>query len=72
MIKNQRRIEFRKADNTGKDLIKGSLYLLLKNSDKLDQKQELNLQSLLKDNENLNTVYLLKELYYPKKNKQFF
>lgn len=61
VMKNQRRIEFRKADNAGKDLIKGSLYLLLKNSDKLDDKQAMNLQTLLQDNKNLNTVYLLKE-----------
>ena len=34
VIKNQLRIEFRKAHAAGKDLLKGSHYLLLKNRDK--------------------------------------
>lgn len=46
-IDNQRRIEFRKADKSGKELITGTRYLLLKNADKLDDKQQDKLQKLL-------------------------
>jgi transposase len=60
-IKNQRRIEFRKADKAGKDLIKGSLYLLLKNAEKLSDKQEERLKQLLDNNHHLNLLYVLKE-----------
>ncbi len=60
-IKNQRRIEFRKASNNGKEMIKGSLYLLLKNADKLSEKQSGDLNKLLDHNSNLNLLYLLKE-----------
>ena len=37
-IQNQRRIEFRKANTSGKEMMKGTHYLLLKNADKLDEK----------------------------------
>ncbi len=60
-IQNQRRIEFRKANKTDKDLMKGTHYLLLKNADKLNEKQSDKLQTLLKNNGNLNTLYVLKE-----------
>jgi transposase len=60
-IQNQRRIEFRKADRKNKDLIKGSLYLLLRNADKLSDKQSDKLEQLLNNNQNLNLVYVLKE-----------
>jgi len=60
-IGNQRRIEFRKADYTGKQLMKGTHYLLLKNADKLKDNQSERLQQLLANNENLNTLYVLKE-----------
>lgn len=60
-IKNQRRIEFRKADREGKQLMKGSHYLLLKNSDKLTDTQENKLITLLENNSQLNTLYVLKE-----------
>ena len=60
-IRNQRRIEFRKADGKSKDLIKGSLYLLLRNADKLSDKQSDKLEQLLNNNQNLNLVYVLKE-----------
>ncbi|MFT5505795.1 MAG: transposase [Gammaproteobacteria bacterium] len=56
-IQNQRRIEFREADRKINDLIKGSLYLLLPNADKLSDK----LEQLLNNNQNLNLVYVLKE-----------
>lgn len=60
-IQNQRRTEFRKADNTGKKLMKGTHYLLLKNAAKLDDKQGVKLRALLDSNGNLNTLYILKE-----------
>jgi len=60
-IQNQRRIEFRKATKTGKALMKGTHYLLLKNADKLNEKQSDKLQTLLENNDNLNTLYVLKE-----------
>jgi transposase len=60
-IDNQRRIEFRKADKTGKDLIKGSRFLLLRNAENLTESQQKNLTKLLQENENINLIYLLKE-----------
>jgi len=61
VIKNQRRIEFRKAHKTGRDLLKGCHYLLLKNSDKLSEEQSDKLNNLLDENQNLNILYLMKE-----------
>ncbi len=43
------------------EMIKGSLYLLLKNADKLSEKQSGDLNKLLDNNSNLNLLYLLKE-----------
>jgi transposase len=60
-IKNQRRIEYRKANKAGKDLLKGTHYLVLKNADKLTESQAEKLQKLLDENANLNTLYVLKE-----------
>jgi transposase len=60
-LSNQRRIEFRKADKAGKDLLKGTHYLVLKNSDKLTDTQSKKLQQLLDNNTNLNTLYIMKE-----------
>jgi len=60
-IQNQRRIEFRKADRNNKNLIKGSLYLLLRNAEKLSNKQSAQLDQLLDSNSNLNLMYVLKE-----------
>ena len=60
-IGNQRRIEFRKATRQGKELLKGTHYLLLKNADKLNDTQTEKLQILLKENANMNTLYVLKE-----------
>jgi len=60
-IQNQRRIEFKKATTADKEMMKGTHYLLLKNADKLDEKQSDKLQILLDNNSNLNTLYVLKE-----------
>jgi len=61
VIKSQRRIEFRRAHKTGRDLMKGCHYLLLKNSDKLSEEQSNKLNNLLDENQNLNILYLMKE-----------
>lgn len=58
---NQRRSEFRKADDAQKELITGSRYLLLKNSEKLNEAQQNKLQTLLHENKNINSLYILKE-----------
>ena len=60
-IDNQRRIEFRKSDKNGKLLMKGCRFLLLKNRNKLKDSQEEKLTTLLNANQNLNTLYVLKE-----------
>ena len=60
-LSNQRRIEFRKANKPGKDLLKGTHYLVLKNANKLDEAQSQKLQKLLDENSNLNTLYVMKE-----------
>lgn len=60
-LSNQRRIEFRKANKPGKDLLKGTHYLVLKNADKLNEVQTQKLQKLLDENTNLNTLYVMKE-----------
>lgn len=60
-IANQRRMEFRKADYAGKKLIKGSKFLLLRNADKLNEKQQNKLNKLLSANTNINIIYILKE-----------
>jgi transposase len=60
-LSNQRRIEFRKANKAGKELLTGTHYLVLKNADKLDNSQTQKLQRLLDENANLNTLYILKE-----------
>lgn len=60
-ISNQRRVEFRKADKKDKPLIKGSRFLLLKNDKCLDDKQKDKLNQLLRANQNIHTLYLLKE-----------
>ena len=58
---NQRRIEFKKANKDGKDLLKGTHYLVLKNASTLNEEQAQKLQDLLSENANLNTLYLMKE-----------
>ena len=60
-LSNQRRVEFRKANKAGKDLLKGTHYLVLKNADKLNKSQSEKLQKLLNENANLNTLYIMKE-----------
>jgi len=53
--------EYRKALKEGKDVIKGSHYLLLKKRENLREKEKPRLKALLKMNQPLMTVYLLKD-----------
>ena len=56
MIRTVRRAEFRKADAEGKQVIKGSLYLLLGNRQRLDESGIARLEALLRANQTLSTV----------------
>lgn len=61
VIRNVRKAEFRKADADGKQVIKGSLYLLLGNKQRLDESGIRRLEELMQANQTLSTVYTLKE-----------
>lgn len=61
VIRNVRRAEFRKADADDKQVIKGSLYLLLGNRQRLDESGLQRLKALMQANQPLATVYTLKE-----------
>jgi len=62
VIDDIRNEEFRKADATGRETLKGSKYLFLKNWGNLKRKQRGRLNEILALNERLNTVYWLKDL----------
>ena len=54
--------ESKKMDSeSGRRLVKGSRYLLLRNEANLDKRQRSQLSDLLRANENLNTAYILKD-----------
>jgi transposase len=61
VIDKVRNIEYRKANKEGKEVIKGSKYLLLKNKVNLLKKEKPRLKALLTLNEALTTVYILKD-----------
>jgi transposase len=61
VIDEIRRDEFKKADEPGRQLLKHSRYLLLKNQENLTERQKPHLQQLLEANATLNTVYVLKD-----------
>jgi len=61
VIDKVRNIEYRKANKQSKEVIKGSKYLLLKNKENLLQDEKPKLRSLLKMNEAITTVYILKD-----------
>lgn len=61
LIRNVRRSEFRKADAQGKEVIKGTLYLLLGNRHRLDASGVQRLEDLMNANSTLSTIYALKE-----------
>jgi transposase len=56
-----RRSQFSKADAEGKEMLKGSRYLLLRNKCNLKEGQQPKLDTLLAANEPLNKAYILKE-----------
>jgi transposase len=61
VIDKVRNIELRKAKQSGKEVIKGSKYLLLKNPENLFKEEKPKLKAILKLNKALSTVYILKD-----------
>jgi transposase len=61
VVDEVRREEVRKAVGIDKQVIKGSRYLLLKNRENLRADQQNRLEELLRVNQRLNAVYILKE-----------
>jgi transposase len=61
VIRTVRKREFKKADADGKAVIKGSLYLLLGNKQRLNESGMVRLETLLSANQRLSTIYTLKE-----------
>lgn len=68
IIDKVRRQEFKKADASGRKVLKGSRYVLLKNEDNLTDQQHSHLDTILELNETLAVMYILKDqlkmLYY--------
>jgi len=62
VIDKIRNEEFRKSDQQGKELLKGSKYLLLRRGEDLRRDQRATLKEILAANERLNLVYWLKDL----------
>lgn len=62
VIDDIRNEEFRKADQKGRNTLKGSKYLFLKNWGNLEGEQRIRLQEILDINKRLNTLYWLKDL----------
>jgi transposase len=61
VIDKVRNMEYTKASESGKQVIKGSKYLLLKNKENLSEEERPKLKSLLTLNETLTTAYILKD-----------
>ncbi len=61
VIDKVRNMEYRKANKEGKEVIKGSKYILLKNKSNLLPEEKPKLKVLLKLNEALTIVYILKD-----------
>ena len=61
VIDSVRNREYRKALQEGKEVMKGSKYLLLKNRENLRDEEKPRLKALLEMNQPLMTVYLLKD-----------
>jgi len=61
LIDKVRNIEYRKADAELKRLMKGARYLLLKNPQNINADEQPRLKAILKSNENLALLYILKE-----------
>ncbi len=61
VIDKVRNSEYKKANKLGREVIKGSKYILLKNRDNLSEQEKPRLKAILKLNEAITTVYLLKD-----------
>ncbi|WP_443020106.1 ISL3 family transposase [Shewanella sp. MTB7] len=61
LIKKERAKAFRNGSHEDKKMLKGTLFLLLKNAHKLDERQSDRLGDLLESNKTLCIVYMLKE-----------
>ena len=62
VIDQVRNEEYRRADTTGREVLKGSKYLLLRRRENLKRAQRARLREVLSLNERLNTMYYLKDL----------
>lgn len=62
VIDKIRNEEFRKSDQEGRQLLKGSKYLLVRRNENLRRNQRARLKEILAVNEVLNAVYWLKDL----------
>ena len=61
VIDRVRNIEYRKADEVGRQVIKGSKYLLLKNKQNITQREAPRLKALLELNTSITTASILKD-----------
>jgi len=61
VIDKVRRREYHKASTSGRKVLKGSRYVLLKNEDNLTDRQRNHLRSILALNKTLSTMYVLKD-----------
>jgi transposase len=61
VIDKVRRREYHKANTSGRKVLKGSRYVLLKNEDNLTDRQRNHLRSILALNKTLSTMYVLKD-----------
>ncbi len=61
VIDKVRNAEYKKASETEKEVIKGSKYILLKNSCNLREEEKGRMEQLLKVNKNINITYILKD-----------
>jgi len=53
--------EYRKVQGEGKEVLKGSKYILLKNRENLQKEEKQRLREILRVNESISTVYILKD-----------
>jgi transposase len=61
VIDQVRRDAYQEAEEEKRSFIKGSRWLLLRNRENLSERQEVRLRALLQANEDISTVYVLKD-----------
>ncbi len=61
VIDKVRNEEYRKADREGKEVLKGSKYILLKKKRNLRKEERPKLKAILEANKSITTVYILKD-----------